>query len=79
MANEKSYLAMVTEELCAQFVPNTGNYRFGDGKNGLCRYNDCVNCEDGYCAECGWNPSVARKRIRRIREDWLRNEAQKSY
>lgn len=79
MANEKSYLAMVTEELCAQFVPNTGKYRFGDSKNGLCRYNDCVNCDDGYCASCGWNPSVSRKRIRMIREMRERHEAYKEY
>lgn len=75
MGTEKTYAAMIAEELCAQFVPNTEKYRFGNGKNGLCRYNDNVNCEDGYCARCGWNPSENRRRVRRIREERERHRA----
>ena len=75
MTDEKSYTAMLAEELCAQFVPDTGKYRFGTGNNGLCRYNDCVECSDGYCARCGWNPSVSRRRIKRIREERERHRA----
>ena len=78
MSNEKTYFAMVTEELCAQFVPNTSNLSFG-GKEGVCRYNKAVNCEDGYCAKCGWNPSEHRRRVRKVREQIRLHEELKRY
>lgn len=78
MPDEKTYFHMVAEELCAQFVPST-NYTFGDGKNGLCRYNNSINCDDGLCAKCGWNPSVERRRKRMLRRDREYREAFKRY
>lgn len=78
MPNSKTYFQMVAEELCAQFVPGT-NYNFGDGKNGLCRYNNSINCDDGLCSKCGWNPSVERKRKRAIRRYREYREAFKRY
>ena len=27
-----------------------------------CKYNDGVECLDSKCANCGWNPEVAKKR-----------------
>ena len=75
----KDYSAWLAEEVCAQFVVDTGKYRFGNGDNGLCRFNDSVNCSDGICGKCGWNPSVSRRRINRIRNERLQREALTRY
>ena len=28
----------------------------------VCKYNEGVDCFDGKCESCGWNPEVAKKR-----------------
>ena len=33
-------------------------------KDGVCRFNEGVLCSSGNCAGCGWNPDVAKERLR---------------
>ena len=30
---------------------------------GTCPFNKMVDCKEGSCAACGWNPTVASQRI----------------
>lgn len=34
--------------------------------NGLCSYNKAIDCMENKCNRCGWNPEVAKERIK----DW---------
>ncbi len=63
MSDFKSF----AEELNAVMVGKVNPMQFGS-KNGLCRFNTAVNCEESKCAKCGWNPEVAEQRVTKIRE-----------
>lgn len=41
-------------------------------KEELCKYNENVECREGNCLKCGWNPKVAKKRLERIRAKLIR-------
>lgn len=40
-----------------------------------CRYQETVSCVDRDCENCGWNPSVAKARSKRIMEQRKAEEA----
>ena len=37
--------------------------------NHPCKYTDKIECCDQQCANCGWNPDVAKKRIARWKKE----------
>jgi len=51
----------------SRWLSPSSSYSFaGDGD--LCRYNECIQCEDkSKCGKCGWCPTVEAKRKRAIR------------
>lgn len=42
--------------------------RDGDGKY-ICQYNRACCCDVPECHKCGWNPEVAERRLKKMRED----------
>lgn len=32
----------------------------------ICRHNENIQCQDARCNECGWNPVIAERRLKRI-------------
>ena len=39
-----------------------------DGKY-ICQFNNACRCDIPECDKCGWNPTVAKRRIRKAREE----------
>ena len=47
-------------------------------KNGQfeCRYNDACSCNVPNCESCGWNPEVARRRLKEYIQKGEKNDEQ---
>ena len=45
----------------------------------VCPHNEEVDCTKAHCERCGWNPTVARKRLRNIKGDRVKMPGDKKY
>ena len=40
-----------------------------------CPYNRCVDCSEMTCARFGWNPEVAERRLKKIKEEMMEEKS----
>ena len=60
---------MLADELLKAFVPVEGRKDYKKPPNGLCIFNKQVGCDEDRCESCGWNPPIAKKRVKRFLEE----------
>lgn len=69
----KSKARNFCSKACLKNFKNSGMIVFGENnlqiaanKRYICKYNCEITCKDRKCAKCGWNPTVARRRLNRF-------------
>ena len=62
---------MEWSEIGVRFVPHIDATSFGN-KNGVCCFNNNILCNEDKCKTCGWNPVIAKRRAKTIKERMAR-------